>query len=187
MKTIAIILYNSYVMSGYFKACACGKPMDGYSKRCMACYQKHIDDRLISRLMTYVEKTRTCWLWTGVKDIDGYGKTNVRSKLIRSHRLFYELFKGPVPSDKFVCHSCDNPPCVNPEHLHLGTNQQNHLEKRERKRIHGERNPNSRVTEKDVREMRSLYPSLKLLDLSKKFGISMTQVSNIVRHKSWSN
>lgn len=66
-----------------------------------------------------------CWLWTGCRTPEGYGKLKFDGRYYRAHRLAYELTHGPIPAGFFACHRCDTPPCVRPSHLFLGTHTEN--------------------------------------------------------------
>lgn len=66
-----------------------------------------------------------CWIWTGSIRNDGYGRYPVNRQWKGAHRVAYELYKGPIPEGLLVRHKCDNPLCINPEHLELGTNKDN--------------------------------------------------------------
>lgn len=76
--------------------------------------------------MARIEKAESgCWLWRGWRNHLGYGEMTVQGKGWRAHRLSFTLFKGKIPPGIDICHTCDNPPCVNPDHLWLGDQKAN--------------------------------------------------------------
>lgn len=92
----------------------------------------------IERFWSFIEKTDTCWIWTGAKTVDGYGLLSVkigeRVHTPRAHRIAYFLANGELPDKSLVCHRCDNPKCCNPAHLFLGTHQDNMTDMAEKHR-----------------------------------------------------
>lgn len=90
----------------------------------------------ICRFFSYVstDNDNDCWTWRENKrDKDGYGKFIVKTKWLRAHRFSYEYYKESIPKNLYVCHSCDNPPCVNPSHLWIGDNRENQLDRYNKK------------------------------------------------------
>lgn len=98
---------------------------------------------LEERFWAKVQKGEGCWEWQAAKT-NGYGRINVEGRAIPAHRLAYELTNGPIPQGLFVLHSCDNPGCVNPEHLRAGTALDNMLDRSARGRPTGGGRPRER-------------------------------------------
>src|SRR5207302_3908832 len=120
-----------------------------------------------------------CWIWVGAESSDGYGLTHVDGKEVRAHRLAWTLVRGPIPDGLSVCHRCDVPPCVNPEHLFLGTAQDNtdDMVAKGRQVVQP-----PKLTPDQARELRTLVAAgWTHRALAERFGISVALVSR-VRH-----
>jgi hypothetical protein len=150
-----------------------------------------IEDRTIP------EPNSGCWLWTGGLSSSNYGKLRFRGRSAQAHRLSYDVYKGPIPEGFSVCHKCDNPPCVNPDHLYAGTAKDNCRDKIERKRD-GKTNPSppkifvsERASQKTltwevVRAIRVLRPDFPLCkEIARQFGVTTGQIHKIVRGLTW--
>lgn len=133
-----------------------------------------------------------CWEWQGQRSARGYGRFKHKNKIIfHSHRVSYELHTGPISDGLWVLHKCDNPPCVNPNHLFLGTHQDNMddmIAKGRKAILQGESHPRAKLTNPDIIEIRSLDASgLSYPEIGKRYGVSGHQIGLIVRGLSWSH
>jgi hypothetical protein len=140
------------------------------------------------RFWARVEKTESCWIFTGNRAA-AYPRLfwKGRPNTIAS-RASWEQHFGPIPEGMVVCHHCDNPPCVRPDHLFLGTTADNNADK-ERKgrgnRVRGERHPDAKLTADDVRAIRIRLATERPAAIAADYGVSMYAVSNIKRRRSW--
>lgn len=131
-----------------------------------------------------------CWLWTSTRDNKGYGVFGEGGKTLKAHRRAYELANGPIPNGLCVCHSCDNPPCVNPAHLWAGTladNNHDMYAKGRRPPVIGERHGHARLTEEKVREIRRSYQGRRgeQRELGRRFGVCQQTIQSIVARETW--
>lgn len=103
---------------------------------------KNRDKPVIQRFEeNYIPVTESgCWLWLGAKDRDGYGIIRINYVDYRTHRFSYDYYKDCIPADMCVCHKCDEPSCVNPDHLWLGTTTDNVRDKFKKGRFRSGRN-----------------------------------------------
>lgn len=132
-----------------------------------------------------------CWEWTGTRGSKGYGLLGgFYGKQMGAHRVSYLLHYGDLPPGCFICHHCDNPPCVNPAHLYAGDRNTNARDVAERNRAHrqlGEASNTAKLTAELVREIRAVYATgkYKQRDMALHYGISQSQISNIVTRREW--
>jgi len=130
-----------------------------------------------------------CIEWGKWKDKDGYGIVQIEGKLMRAHRIEWEKKYGPIPNGGWVLHRCDNPSCVNLDHLFLGTpkdNIQDCLKKGRRNTPRGFGHYRSKISEETARQIKVLGSALTLEKISKQFGTSTATVSRILNNK-WHN
>lgn len=130
---------------------------------------------LLERFKRHVERGKSCWLWTGNRNQAGYGQLRLgrRGGTVSAHRLAWQLFRGPIPDGLIVCHHCDNPSCVNPDHLFVGThkdNAQDMIAKGRRAKSHRPHTRHRKLTDDQVRSIRA--DDRKVFDIAMDYGVS---------------
>jgi hypothetical protein len=149
----------------------------------MAYPVRPVAERLIKKIS--IDQATGCWNWTGAKFRNGYGAIQVNGFCKKAHRVSYSTFVGEIPDGFYVCHSCDNPPCVNPSHLFVGTAKDNaiDMQAKGRKAITTGR---AKLTNEGVLLIRAQFGlGKKQHDVAKEFGISQATVSLIWKRKIW--
>lgn len=150
--------------------------------------------RFWSKVQKLSEEQGGCWVWTASQDKDMYGAfhfhENGKMKNIKAHIFSWQLYtRRIVPTNHgiMICHKCDHPYCVNPEHLFLGTAQDNMDDMITKERsLKGIKNKKSKLTEEKVNEIRKLYDKqLSFIDISKLYSISYNTVRDIVFRRTW--
>lgn len=133
-----------------------------------------------------IKRSATCWLWQGTTN-GRYGTVHVNGEHFYAHRYSFQLHRGTIPDGMMVLHHCDNPLCVNPNHLHLGTQTDNMREASERGRLCvGERNHFAKRSVEDVRVIReSAAAGESYSSIARRLGGDAGIISLIVRRKIW--
>ena len=157
-------------------------------------YNKSIQERFWSK----VKKTDSCWIWERALEKTGYGefliKQNGKWTPIRASRLSYLFKYGEIPEGMCVCHHCDTPACVNPDHLFLGTHTDNMRDSAKKGRLgskgvsrnRGEKNPQAKLTEADVHNIKErIMNGEKQGDIAKDYGMKQYTISDIKRERRW--
>lgn len=162
---------------------------------------------LADRLWSKADKTshpQGCWVWTRCTDRRGYGRIMVNKRKSLAHRIAYELANGPIPTGLCVCHSCDNPACINPSHLWLGTNADNTadmvrkgrvgfasgersgMRRHPEKIVRGENRHGAKLTEDGVRDIRRRWSAGESqAELGRAYGVDPSVINTVVHRKKW--
>lgn len=159
---------------------------------------KYTKERTIRNFMdkVYPEPNTGCWLWSGQCHPSGHGtvKNTAHDGFYKAHRYSYYVANGDFDRTLCVLHKCDNPHCVNPDHLYLGTHQQNMKDMVDRKRIpdrRGSKCVNAKLTEEQVLEIRRTFKTRSKEfgsdALAMKFGVGRSNINNILCRLSWTH
>jgi hypothetical protein len=128
-----------------------------------------------------------CWLWTGAVTADGYGHTTIEGKNFRTHRLAWELANEPIPLGLSVCHHCDTPLCVRPDHLFIGTMADNQTDMVQKGRqAAGQRNGQAKLTNEQARTIRKrLANGESNRRLAAEYGVGYHTIWQIKLGRNW--
>lgn len=133
-----------------------------------------------------------CLIWTGTRDVRGYGRIRIGGKWLRAHRVAFELLRGPIPEGMVLMHSCDTPACINIAHLSVGTQGDNIRDcdaKGRRTFLKGSAHHQAKLTEAQVAEIRRRYRRYDhksgARTLGREFGVSGTVINGIVKREAW--
>lgn len=148
-----------------------------------------VTDGVRERFWPKVDCSGDCWVWTAGTNVAGYGRLCVSGRAQLAHRVSYVLHKGVQPGELLVCHHCDNPPCVNPAHLFLGTNRDNGQDMSRKGRAadsRGEASAVAKLTAAQVDEMRERRREGETAaSIGMRFGVSKGYVYNVVTGRRW--
>lgn len=150
---------------------------------------KRIVDPII-RFWSKVKVGDGCWEWSGGKTHNGYGRFSLSpTREMRAHRFSWEITHGNIEDGLVVCHTCDNPPCVRPDHLFVGTIKDN-CEDRDKKGRGADRTGSkhhmAKLSDRDIFEIRAMRNSgVPQSSIAKRFGIRQQHVSRISRGENW--
>lgn len=155
-----------------------------------------ISGESIANFWNKVQKTDDCWIWAGARNKDGYGSARAGSRTVGAHRLAWLLAYGSSPGSLCVCHKCDNPSCVRPDHLFLGTIKDNNTDRSMKGRTRtrwtperrqpADRNPNSKLSTAAIQDIRQRrIKGERLAALAQAFGVDQSTISKVCRGETW--
>lgn len=142
-------------------------------------------------LFALIDFSDTCWTWKGGRfSRVPYGRLKIQGKTMKAHRVVYEICVGPIPKGLLGCHTCDNPPCVNPNHIFLGTNKDNQQDAKLKGRKWtpgGEDHYLAKLTDQTVIEARQRYDQdhSQLRPLAREFGVSVITMWHCMKRHTW--
>lgn len=146
----------------------------------------------IDRFLVKINKTKHCWIWSAAKFRNGYGCFARLGRSRLAHRISWEIHKGEIPRGLLVLHRCDNRPCVNPDHLFLGTHHDNNMDcimkgRQVSGHVLGSKHGRCKLTEAAVLAMRNEYVPriVSQATLAKKYCVTKSAIQAILERRRW--
>ncbi len=178
----------SRIKRGGGKFCSqhcCGK----YNYKNKPCFKKLSAEEYFFKQISTEDHIDNCWIWVGHRNKQGYGRLRVKRKDWVSHRYSWTIYNGDILSGLCILHRCDNPPCCNPDHLFIGTHQDNSKDmviKKRNRDDKGSKHPMHKLNENQVLHIRdSIKNGEKQSKLAIKYNVGPMTISNIKYRKSW--
>jgi hypothetical protein len=141
---------------------------------------------ILERFWSKVNKSDDCWNWTAATNKKGYGIFDRDSGFATAHRYSYFLHFGEIPKNKIICHKCDNPKCVNPSHLFVGTIADNNKDKTNKNRqAKGAVTNKAKLTREDIIKIRKLTKNTTLRKIATMFNVAHSTISSIKLGYTW--
>ena len=160
-----------------------------------------LDDPRTEKLTKYTDRSGDCWIWQRAKQKTGYGVICFGKVIMAAHRVSYEVAHGPIPPGMFICHKCDNPSCVRPDHLFAGTpadnvhdmvkkgrtNNKHNMSLRKNHMVaYGVDNPSAKINPDIVREIRARVANGEVQRrIAESYGIDSCSVIDIIKGRTW--
>lgn len=158
----------------------CGNPI--------CCNPVHLQERDFDvRFWNNIVEDGECWIWQGTVSSNEYGVITLDGVNRPTHVLSYELSNGEIPEGLFVLHKCNRKLCINPDHLYIGTHNDNMRDMADSDVNKGEGNGNSILTEKDVREIKKLIASRMITynNIAQNYGVKRQTIKDIALGRTW--
>lgn len=200
LREVIMIEKECLNCSEKFKAHLCHIKRGGGKYCSQSCAKKHTRESATKKLegnprdrfFSNIKKEEGgigCWVWTGLASKQGYGRMTIKKRQKLAHRYSWEIHIGEIPDEMFVCHRCDNPTCVNPDHLFVGSRADNVKDMHEKNRNRddrGSKHPMAKLNEDKVIQIRKkINNGDRQIDLAKEYDVHPMTISNIKNRKKW--